>query len=189
MEESPYVERTLRMFDEARDAFGTDTVGIVLQSYLRGREDDLEGLVASGSRIRLVKGGYWESADVVHRKRADVNAAFLRDVERLVARGRRPAIATHDADAIARACRVAAGAGLDRGAVEFQMLYGVRPELQAALARDGYPVRAYVPYGSRWYEYVLGCARRLPGGVMRRMGERLRAKRARAGHGRSGRHA
>jgi proline dehydrogenase len=176
MEESPYVERTLRVFEDARETHGPDTVGIVLQSYLRNRGGDLARVVAAGSRVRLVKGGYWEAADVVYRKKADVDAAFLRDIDRLVARGRQPAIASHDANAIARACRVAADAGIDRCAIEFQMLYGVRPELQAALVRDGYPVRAYVPYGSRWYEYVLGCVRRLPGGALRQLGERLRAR-------------
>jgi proline dehydrogenase len=177
MEESRYVERTLRIFEDAREAHGADTVGIVLQSYLRDRGGDLDKVVAAGSRVRLVKGGYWEAADVVYRKRADLDAAFLRDIERLVVRGRQPAIATHDGNAIARACRVAADAGIDRRAIEFQMLYGVRADLQASLVRDGYPVRAYVPYGSRWYEYVLGCVRRMPGGALRKMGERVRAAR------------
>ncbi|WP_242393323.1 proline dehydrogenase family protein [Anaeromyxobacter oryzisoli] len=177
MEESAYVERTLRMFEDARETHGNDTVGIVLQSYLRSRRGDLDGLVAAGARVRLVKGGYWEAAAVVYRKRADIDAAFLGDIDRLVARGRHPAIATHDTNAIHHACRVAADAGLERRALEFQMLYGVRPALQAALVRDGYPVRAYVPYGSRWYEYVLGCIRRLPGGALRQLGERLGERR------------
>ncbi len=177
MEESPYVERTLRIFEDARETHGPDTVGIVLQSYLRDHGGDLDRVVVAGSRVRLVKGGYWEAADVVHRKRADVDAAFLRDIERLVVRGRQPAIATHDGNAIAHARRVATEAGIDRRAIELQMLYGVRADLQAGLVRDGYPVRAYVPYGSRWYEYVLGCVRRLPGGALRQMGERLRARR------------
>lgn len=177
MEESPYVERTLRVFEDARESHGPDTVGIVIQSYLKARGGDLERVVAAGSRVRLVKGGYWEAAEVAYRRRSDVDAAFLRDLDRLVVRGRHPAIATHDASAIARACQVAEGAGIGRHAVEFQMLYGVRPDLQASLARQGWPVRAYVPYGSRWYEYVLGCVRRLPGGVLRRARERLRAPR------------
>ncbi len=181
MEESAYVERTLRIFEDAREAHGSDTVGIVLQSYLRNRGGDLGRAVAAGARVRLVKGGYWEASDVVYRKKADVDAAFLRDIDRLVARGRQPAIATHDANAIARACRRAADARVERRAIEFQMLYGVRLDLQAALVRDGYRVRAYVPYGSRWSEYVLGCVRRVPGGALRRMGERLRAWRR---HGR-----
>jgi proline dehydrogenase len=180
MEEAPYVERTLRMFEDARDAHGPDTVGIVLQSYLRDRTADLDRVLAAGSRVRLVKGGYWEAADVVYRKRANIDAAFLRDVERLVSRGRHPAIATHDADAIAFTRRVAAAASVAPSAIEFQMLYGVRDDLQANLVREGYPVRAYVPYGSRWYEYVLGCIRRLPGGVLRRIAERVHVRRSAA---------
>lgn len=175
MEESPYVARTLRIFEDARERHGPDTVGIVIQSYLKRRGGDLARVVAAGSRVRLVKGGYWEAAEVAHRRRSDVDAAFLRDLDSLVVRGRHPAVATHDAGAIARACRLAEGAGIDRRGVEFQMLYGVRPELQASLVREGWPVRAYVPYGSRWYEYVLGCVRRLPGGALRRARERLRA--------------
>ena len=177
MEESRYVEQTLRIFEAARDAHGVDAVGIVLQSYLRDRGGDLDRVLAAGSRVRLVKGGYWEAAEVVYRKRADIDAAFLRDIERLVQRGPHPAIATHDGDAIAFTRRVASAAGLEPSAIEFQMLYGVRDDLQASLVRDGYPVRAYVPYGSRWYEYVLGCLRRLPGGALRRMAERVRVRR------------
>ena len=178
MEESPYVERTLRIFEDVREAHGTDAVGIVLQSYLRDRGGDLDRVLAAGSRVRLVKGGYWEAANVVYRKRADIDGAFLRDIERLLVRGQKPAIATHDANAIAVALRVAAAAKIEPGAFEFQMLYGVREDLQASLVKDGYPVRAYVPYGSRWYEYVLGCVRRLPGGALRRMAERVRVRRS-----------
>ncbi len=177
MEESPYVARTLRIFEDARERHGPDTVGIVIQSYLKARGGDLERVVAAGSRVRLVKGGYWEAAEVAYRRRSDVDAAFLRDLDRLVVRGRHPAIATHDAGAIARACRLAEEAGIDSQAIEFQMLYGVRPDLQASLAREGWTVRAYVPYGSRWYEYVLGCVRRLPGGALRRSRQRLQPPR------------
>lgn len=174
MEESPYVERTLRLFEEMREAYGADTVGIVVQSYLRGRRGDLERLLDGGSSVRIVKGGYWESPEVVHRRRADVSAAFLRDVRLLLTRGRRPAVATHDPIAIEEACRVAAQAGLDRRAFELQMLLGVAHDRQERLVREGYAVRCYVPWGKGWYDYFLGCARRLPGGALRHLGERLR---------------
>jgi proline dehydrogenase len=173
MEESPYVERTLRLFEEVREAWGPDAVGIVLQSYLRSRAAYLERLLEGGSRIRLVKGGYWEAADVVYRKRAEIDAAFLGDIRVLLSRGRRPAIATHDERAVDHVLRVAAELGLDEEAFELQMLFGVRPDLQDALARDGHEVRCYVPYGSGWYEYFLGCLRRVPGGALRRLGDRL----------------
>ncbi len=177
MEESRYVDRTLLLFEEARDAHGPDTVGIVVQSYLRRRRDDLERLVAGGSRIRLVKGGYWESAEVVYRRKAEIDAAFAQDIDLVVARGRSPAIATHDPVAIERVGRAARAARLDRRAFELQFLYGVRPDLQDELVRAGHRVRSYVPFGAGWYEYVLGCVRRLPGGMFRRIGEGALARR------------
>ncbi len=178
MEESPYVERTIRLFEEMREIYGADTVGIVLQSYLRNRRSDLERLLAGGSRIRLVKGGYWEPVEIAYRRRADIDGAFQRDMQLLVSRGQHPAIATHDPRAIEQARRMAAEARLDRRAFEFQMLLGVAQRLQDGLAREGYTVRCYVPYGRGWYEYFLGCARRVPGGALRRLGERMRPHRA-----------
>lgn len=177
MEESPYIEVTLRLFEEMRDLYGVDTVGIVVQSYLRHRAGDLERLMAGGSRIRLVKGGYWEPPTVVYRKQADIDAAFHRDIELLLRHGRHPAIATHDTTCIEYAQRVAATVGRDPGSYEFQMLYGVRPDLQNRLASEGCTVRCYVPYGSHWYEYFLGCVRRVPGGLLRRFREWARPTR------------
>ena len=179
MEESAYTEQTIRLFEEMREAYGAERVGIAVQSYLRRRGDDLERLLAGDSRIRLVKGGYWEPADVVYRRKAEIDRAFLGDLDRLLRRGAHPALATHDTRAIDRARRIAAEAGLDKGAFEFQMLYGVRPDLQASLVRDGHIVRCYVPYGGQWYAYVLGCVRRLPGGVLQRFRERARRHRRR----------
>ena len=180
MEESAYTEQTIRLFEEARDAYGSDRVGIAVQSYLRHRGEDLERLLAGDSRIRLVKGGYWEPAGVVFRRKAEVDRAFLRDLDRLLTRGSRPAIATHDLRAIDHARAIAELAGLDKGSFEFQMLYGVRPDLQDSLVRGGYGVRCYVPYGGQWYAYVLGCVRRLPGGALQRLRERARRRRRRA---------
>ena len=173
MEESGYVEATIRLFEEMRDAYGADQVGIVLQSYLRQRRADLGRLAAERSRIRLVKGGYWEPEEVVYRAKGDVDGAFLADIEQLLREGRHAAIATHDPAAIARACRVAASTGLAKDAFEFQMLYGVRSDLQDRLVRAGYIVRCYVPYGGQWYEYVLGCLRRVPGGILQRARDRV----------------
>ena len=166
MEESAYTERTLRLYEQMRGEYG-DAVGIVLQSYLRRNAADLERLVASGALIRIVKGGYWETSGEVYRGKAEIDAAFLRDVELLLGRARRPAVATHDPAVVERAQRVAAAAHLERSSFELQMLFGVREDLQQQLARDGYRVRSYVPYGERWYEYALGCLRRLPGNRVR----------------------
>jgi lipopolysaccharide/colanic/teichoic acid biosynthesis glycosyltransferase/proline dehydrogenase len=173
MEESGYTDRTIRLFEEMRDGYGTERVGIVVQSYLRDHVDDLDRLLKAGSRIRLVKGGYWEAGDVVFRAPAEVEAAFLADIDRLIERGDHPAIATHDVRAINHALTAAARRGLDRKSYEFQMLYGVRADLQERLVRDGYQVRCYVPFGSHWYEYFLGCVRRLPGDYVRRLRRRV----------------
>jgi len=172
MEESGYSDRTIRLFEEMRDGYGTEWVGIVVQSYLRDHADDLDRLLQAGSRIRLVKGGYWEADDVVYRASAEVEAAFLADIDRLIEQGDHPAVATHDVRAINHALAAAAKRGLDRQAYEFQMLYGVRPDLQERLVRGGHLVRCYVPYGSHWYEYFLGCVRRLPGDYVRSLRHR-----------------
>lgn len=169
MEESAYVERTIHLFEEMLDRYGNETVGAVIQSYVRRHADDMERLIIRGASIRLVKGGYRERAEVVCRRRADIDASFERDIEVLLRRGRHPAIATHDLRAINRACAIQEAIGLDKGAFEFQMLYGVRPELQSTLVRDGYTVRCYVPYGGPWVGYVLGSLRRIPGGAISRM--------------------
>jgi proline dehydrogenase len=161
MEESAYLDETLRIYQEVRADF-PDSVGIVLQSYLRRNRADLERMVALGARIRLVKGGYWESGEVAYRDQAELDQAFLRDLEFLLRHGNRPAVATHDPVAIDRAVQVVEAAGIPKGSMEFQMLYGVRQDLAEALVRQGFTVRSYVPYGSRWYEYVLGCIRRDP---------------------------
>ncbi|MBI4566654.1 MAG: proline dehydrogenase family protein [Planctomycetes bacterium] len=169
MEESAYTERTLKLFEEAHGFFGGDTVGIAVQSYLRSRQDDLKRLLDAGARVRLVKGGYREVEAVAWHRKVEIDRAFRGDMERLFACGRLPALATHDPRFIEEACHLAAGR--DRSDFEFQMLYGVRPDLQERLAREGYRVRCYVPWGRRWLPYVLGCARRLLGGTLRRLGE------------------
>lgn len=174
MEESRYVEPTLQIFEEMLDVHGADTVGIVLQSYLRQRHADLQRVLARDARVRLVKGGYWESPERVYRKKADIDKAFRRDLEVLLPRGRYPAIATHDARFLAQTRHIAGEAGIAPQAFEFQLLYGVRADLQNDLVRDGYNVRCYVPYGGNWYAYLLGCLRRIPGGILRRVSEWVR---------------
>ena len=169
MEESRYLETTLQMFEEARDRYGAGSVGLVLQSYLRHRSGDLDRLLDRGSRIRLVKGGYREARDVAFQAAAEVDAAFRRDIERLLARGISPAIATHDAEAVAWTRAVQERLGLGKDAFEFQMLYGVKPELQEQLVADGYQVRCYIPYGGDWATHLVGCLRRIPAGLLTRL--------------------
>ena len=173
MEEYPYVEQTLRMFEEARAEYGADIVGIVIQSYLRDRGGDLSRVIAGGSRVRLVKGGYWEPPAVVYKTAEDIDRCFDRDIATLLANKCHAAIATHDNRCIARTKELATQAGRDRQTFEFQMLYGVRPDLQDQLVRENYTVRCYVPFGGQWHSHFLGCVRRLPGGALGRLRERL----------------
>lgn len=169
MEESRYVTDTLRIFEAMQDEYGAERVGIVIQSYLRHRTGDLDRLMARDARIRLVKGGYREPGNVAFQAKAEVDAAFHRDIQRLLAHGGLPAIATHDAEAVAWALAQCERLGLGKEAFEFQMLYGVKPELQSRLVAEGYRVRCYVPYGGEWAAHLVGCLRRLPSGVLERL--------------------
>lgn len=169
MEESRYLETTLRTFEDMQGRYGESTLGIVVQSYLRHRDDDLNRLMARRARIRLVKGGYREPKEVAFHAKAEIDAAFKRDIQRLLERGISPAIATHDAEAVAWTQAVQARLGLDKHAFEFQMLYGVKPDLQRRLVAEGYQVRCYVPYGGDWATHLVGCLRRIPAGVAGRL--------------------
>ena len=177
MEEAAYLEATLRLFGEMLDRFGNQTVGIVMQSYLRSPSPQLDELMARGTRIRLVKGCYKEDAGTIFRSKADVDAMYLRDIETVLRRGDHPAIATHDESAIAHAIAIQRELGLTVDAFEFQMLYGVRPALQDRLVHDGYHVRCYVPYGVQWTGYVVDCVRRFLAGPLIRLRDRARPRR------------
>lgn len=161
MEESRYTDETLRLHAQALRRYGPDHVGLALQSYLRGREADLDRVAELGGRVRLVKGGCRETPAVAWQSKADVDAAFHRDITRLLRRGARPAIATHDTRSIDWTRQNLERLGLPRDAVEFQMLQGVKPELQASLSAEGFPVRAYVIYGAGWPLHVLSNVRQL----------------------------
>ena len=126
----------------------------MIQSYLRTPPYDLADLAPSGVGIRLVKGGYREPRDVALGDRGEIAEAFERDIETVLRRGIRPAIATHDEHAISQARSIAASAGIEASSFEFQMLYGVRPRLQQSLVDDGYSVRCYVPYGGSWVSWL-----------------------------------
>ncbi|MBV8820736.1 MAG: proline dehydrogenase family protein [Acidobacteriaceae bacterium] len=162
MEESRYFESTLRCFEDAQTHFGPALVGIVLQSYLkRLTMAALDRLIALQSRIRIVKGGYWEPSDVAYRKREQIDERFREHVGRLLMSDvKQPAIATHDAAFFDFATTLAAARATRPEQFEFQLLYGIRPDLAHALARCGYRVRVYVPYGRDWSSYFAGCARR-----------------------------
>jgi proline dehydrogenase len=160
MESSAHTERTIQLV-EALWAAGYHNVGTVVQSYLRRTLDDVRRLNRLGSRVRLVKGAYNEPADVAFQDKADVDAMFERAMQLLLSEGVYPAIATHDEDLIAATRRYAFEHGIPRESFEFQMLYGIRRDLQQRLREEGYNVRVYLPFGDSWYPYL-----------MRRMAER-----------------
>jgi proline dehydrogenase len=160
MENSPYTDVTLDIF-ETLWGLGYRNLGVVLQSALYRSEADLTRILALGARVRLVKGAYREPPSVAHQLKADVDAAYIRMSTTLLERGTFPALATHDPDIIEAAKRIAAERGVAKDRFEFQMLYGIRRDLQSALIADGYGMRVYVPFGRQWFPYF-----------MRRLGER-----------------
>lgn len=155
MEGSAYTERTLQLFTQRLHPEFGDAVGVVLQSYLRRTERDLADLLAQGARIRLCKGAYKEASDVAFPAKRDVDANYVACMEQLLQGGNRPAIATHDAKIIAHARAFARRHDIPPVRYEFQMLYGVRRDLQLALRRQGFQVRVYVPFGDQWYPYLM----------------------------------
>lgn len=156
MEGSAYTERTLRLFREVLlPEFGPDHVGVVLQSYLRRTVADTDALIGLGARVRLCKGAYSEPPEVAFPGKRDVDGNFVVCSERLLAKGNYPAIATHDEAIIDHVRAYAQRNGIARDRFEFQMLYGVRRDLQLALRRDGYRMRVYVPFGDQWYPYLM----------------------------------
>jgi proline dehydrogenase len=151
MESHSYVDATLEVLTMAHEMY--PRVGVAIQSYLRRSEQDVFSLPA-GCRVRLVKGAYLEPPQVVYVHKKEVDATYARLFATLLARGHAIDVATHDPrlidGVIERVDRIEAG----WSRVEFQMLYGVRRDLQAKLAGQGYPVRVYIPYGSEWYPYL-----------------------------------
>ena len=174
MEGSAYTQRTLDLFYRLRRDYDPDTVGIVLQSYLYRTTADVEQAIASGSRVRLVKGAYNEPPEIAYPEKDQVDRAYRIQMEMLLARGRYPAIATQDERLIARAQGFAAAEGIDERRFEFQMLYGVRRDLQYRLASEGYNVRCYVPYGTQWYPYFMRRLAERPANVVFLLGQLVR---------------
>ena len=154
MEDSSLVDITLRIYRRLREA-GHDNVGTVLQSYLYRSEDDLEMLLPLNPNLRIVKGAYKEPESVAYPKKSDVDAAYARLVERSIAEGGFTAVATHDEKLIEHAIAFADREGIDRDRFQFQMLYGVRPQLQLDLVRRGFAVLVATPFGPDWYRYLM----------------------------------
>ena len=160
MENSPYTEATLEILETLWQQ-GHRQIGTVIQSYLRRSAGDIRRLNALGARVRLVKGAYREPKEVAYQKKSEVDAAFVELMQLLLDQGTYPAIATHDAEMIEATKSYARGKNYANDRFEFQMLYGIRRDLQNALVKEGYRVRVYVPFGKQWYPYF-----------MRRLGER-----------------
>jgi proline dehydrogenase len=168
MEDTPYTDQTIDLYLHMREK-GYENVGMVIQSYLYRSEDDLRKLLENGTRIRLVKGAYREPPEVAYPKKADVDANYdlltkilidssLALGSKLSKDGRFPAIpavGTHDEKRIDFAKQYAAKVGLPKAGLEFQMLFGIRRDLQENLAAEGFPVRVYIPFGTHWYPYFM----------------------------------
>lgn len=155
MEGSDATQITLDIFRRLRDEFSRDTVGIVVQSYLRRTESDVRELLKIPARIRLCKGAYNEGPAVAFPDKKDVDENYIRLMRMLLSSGTYHGIATHDERMIEATIAHAQKEGIGKDAFEFQMLYGVRRDLQVQLARDGYQMRVYVPYGKTWYPYFM----------------------------------
>jgi len=160
MENSPYTDATLDILDTLWRQ-GHHNVGTVIQSYLKRSPDDIRRLNVHGVRVRLVKGAYKEPKNVAFQKKAEVDAAFVELMQTLLDEGNYPAIATHDPVMIDATKAYAKSKGYANDRFEFQMLYGIRRDLQTSLVKEGYRMRVYVPFGKQWYPYF-----------MRRLGER-----------------
>jgi proline dehydrogenase len=162
MEGSPYTQRTLDFVQEVHRIPGNqDSIGTVIQAYLYRSEKDIEQLLAEGIRIRLCKGAYKESADIAFPKKADVDDNYIKLMKILLKSGIYHGLATHDENIIRQAQSFAIAEKIPRQSFEFQMLYGIRRDLQRRLVREGWRMRVYVPFGTEWYPYF-----------MRRLGER-----------------
>ena len=155
MEGSAYTERTLELFTQRLHPEFGNSVGVVLQSYLRRTERDVASMIALGARVRLCKGAYQEPAEVAFPDKKDVDANYVACMKLLLEQGNYPAIATHDERIINQTKAFAADRGIPAARFEFQMLFGVRRDLQRALRRQGYRVRVYVPFGDQWYSYLM----------------------------------
>jgi proline dehydrogenase len=155
MEESKVTQVTLDIFRRLRSEFDLNTVGIVVQSYLRRTQSDVQDLLKIPARMRLCKGAYNEPPEVAFPDKRDVDENYVRCMKLLLSSGVYHGIATHDEKMIEATKRYEREQGISREAFEFQMLYGVRRDLQEKLAREGYKVRVYVPYGKTWYPYFM----------------------------------
>lgn len=155
MESSAYTERTLDLFKRVLYPRFGNAVGVVLQTYLRRTPQDLEEMIGLGARVRLCKGAYQEPPELAFPEKRDVDEMYETCMQRLLDRGNYPGLATHDEKIIAAAREFVMAKAIPSDRYEFQMLYGVRRDLQVKLRREGYRMRVYVPFGTHWYPYLM----------------------------------
>ena len=167
MEGSPYTKRTLDFVHELHRVPGNaDSVGTVIQSYMRSAEADVEGLLAEGIRIRLCKGAYKEPEDIAFQKKSEVDASYVKLMKILMKSGIYHGLATHDEAIINEAKAFAIRENIPRNAFEFQMLHGIRRDLQQGLVKEGWGVRVYIPFGTEWYPYFMRRLAERPANVL-----------------------
>ncbi len=172
MEGSAYTGQTVDITLRIHKQF--EYVGTVIQSCMQSSKKDVEQLIAQGVRVRLVKGAYKEPKTVAFQQKSEVDHNFVRLMTMLIQRGNYPAIATHDEAIINATCKFARDHGISKSAFEFQMLYGIRRDLQEKLVRQGYNMRIYVPYGSQWYPYLMRRMAERPANLLFVMGNAMR---------------
>jgi proline dehydrogenase len=164
MESSEYVDRTLQLVTDLYGEHGS--VGVVIQAYLYRSKQDIADLCARRIRVRLCKGAYLEPATVAFPEKKDVDRNYIELMKILLDRGQYPAIATHDEKMIAATKEYASARNIGRDAFEFQMLYGIRRDLQRQLVAEGYRLRLYVPFGRAWYPYYMRRLAERPANVL-----------------------
>jgi proline dehydrogenase len=155
MESSEYTQKTLDFFTQRLYQKYREHCGVVIQSALRRSERDIEDLIALRARVRLCKGAYLEPPEVAFPEKKDVDKNYLLLLERLLLKGNYPGIATHDEAIIRHARQFAQTQGIEPERYEFQMLYGIRRDLQVRLRQTGYNMRVYIPFGTQWYPYLM----------------------------------
>lgn len=174
MEGSAYTQRTLDFFrDRLHPRFGAHC-GVVIQSMLRRSAQDVEDLIALRARVRLCKGAYLEPPSVAFPDKADVDRSYLRLMERLLEQGNYPGLATHDETILVRARQFVRRLGIPPTRYEFQMLYGVRRDLQDQLRREGHNLRVYIPFGTQWYPYLMRRLAERPANIAFLLGNMVR---------------
>jgi proline dehydrogenase len=155
MEGSDYTQRTLDFFTQRLYGTYGKHCGVVIQSALRRSAADIDSLIALKARVRLCKGAYLEPPDIAFPDKKDVDRNYVDLMERLLRQGNYPGIATHDEAIIQHARRFVQREGIGAGRFEFQMLYGVRRDLQTRLRQQGFNMRVYIPFGTQWYPYLM----------------------------------